>query len=311
MSTNGSLALRHVTLAGNTAAAGGADLFVFGSGAALSLGDAILGSAGGAGCAGTLPTSVGGNVALDGSCALAGTNDRQGVDPLLGPLADNGGATLTHLPQTGSPAIDNGLLPAPATDQRGAARPQGAAPDSGAVEGIVPFAGTPTGEPTALLIGADGGATGADARALATLRALGLDARGIEPAEAATVSLAGLRLIVVSRTAKLKPAAARRLARAGVAIATWSPAVAKQLGLVRAGKTAGLVRSRALRITARGVGLLGARGRVRARPVEQARHGLRPPDPRRVGPRAGKGQRARPARRARDVRASGCASRAG
>lgn len=30
------------------------------------------------------------------------------VDPLLGPLADNGGPTLTHLPGVGSPAIDQG-----------------------------------------------------------------------------------------------------------------------------------------------------------------------------------------------------------
>ncbi len=262
VSTNGTLALRHVTLAGNTASAGGADLFVFGSGASLSLADSILGSAGGAGCAGAAPASAGGNVALDGSCALAGPNDRPGVDPLLGPLADNGGATLTHLPQAGSPAIDNGLQPTPATDQRGAARPQGPAADSGAVEGIVAIMGTPTGAPTALLIGADAGATGADARALATLRALGLEATGIEPAAAATVSLQGLRLIVVSRTAKLTPAVARRLARAGVGIATWSPAAARQLGLVRARGTAGLARGRALRITARGVGLLGARGRV-------------------------------------------------
>ena len=266
VSTNGTLALRHVTLAANTATAGGADLLVFGSGAVLSLADSILASPGGAGCAGLAPVSAGGNVALDGTCALAGTNDRPGVDPLLGPLANNGGVTLTHLPQTGSPAVDNGLLPVPATDQRGAARPQGPAADSGAVEGIVPFAATPEGDPTALLIGADAGATGADAHALATLRALGLDARGIAPGAAASVSLSGIRLVVVSRTAKLKPAAARRLARAGVAIATWSPLVARQLGLVRARGTAGLVRSRALRITSRGVGLLGARGRVQLVP---------------------------------------------
>ncbi len=80
------------------------------------------------------------------------------------------------------------------------------------------------------------------------------------------MSLTGIRLVVVSRTAKLTPAAARRLARAGVAIATWSPVVARQLGLVRARGTAGLVRSRALRITSRGVGLLGARGRVQLVP---------------------------------------------
>ena len=89
-----------------------------------------------------------------------------------------------------------------------------------------------------------------------------------------------MRLVVVSRTAKLTPAAARRLARAGVAIATWSPVVARQLGLVRARGTAGLVRGRALRITARGVGA-ARRARTRAaRRGEQAADGPGPPDAR-------------------------------
>ena len=53
----------------------------------------------------------------------------------LGVLADNGGPTLTHLLEAGSPAIDaaNGAV-CPATDQRGVARPQGAGCDVGAVE---------------------------------------------------------------------------------------------------------------------------------------------------------------------------------
>jgi hypothetical protein len=52
---------------------------------------------------------------------------------LLGPLANNGGPTLTHMPQAGSPAIDQGSG-CPAIDQRGAARPVGPACDIGAVE---------------------------------------------------------------------------------------------------------------------------------------------------------------------------------
>jgi hypothetical protein len=64
------------------------------------------------------------------------------TDPQLGALADNGGPTLTELPQPGSPAIDAGtpggctdqlganLL----TDQRGALRSVGAACDLGATE---------------------------------------------------------------------------------------------------------------------------------------------------------------------------------
>ena len=45
-------------------------------------------------------------------------------DPLLGPLADNGGFTLTHALGAGSPAIDAGdPSNCPATDQRGFPRP--------------------------------------------------------------------------------------------------------------------------------------------------------------------------------------------
>lgn len=60
-----------------------------------------------------------------------------GVDPLLGPLADNGGRTLTHLPASGSLAIDRGNnLAGFLVDQRGDGFPRtrGARTDIGAVE---------------------------------------------------------------------------------------------------------------------------------------------------------------------------------
>ena len=67
------------------------------------------------------------------------------VDPVLGPLQDNGGSTLTHELLFGSPAIDAGdNTVCPATDQRSAPRPTGAACDMGAYEanslplGVVP-----------------------------------------------------------------------------------------------------------------------------------------------------------------------------
>jgi hypothetical protein len=57
------------------------------------------------------------------------------IDPLLGPLANNGGPTQTHALLPGSPAIDaanpNSFS---STDQRGVPRPQGAGPDIGAYE---------------------------------------------------------------------------------------------------------------------------------------------------------------------------------
>jgi hypothetical protein len=65
-------------------------------------------------------------------------SDQLGVDPELGPLADNGGFTRTHLP--GAAAIDRGSEACPADDQRGLPRPVDgdgdgtAACDAGAVE---------------------------------------------------------------------------------------------------------------------------------------------------------------------------------
>lgn len=59
------------------------------------------------------------------------------LDPLLGPLQDNGGATLTHAPLPGSPLVDAGndaLSEDLLVDQRGQARRQGDAVDVGAVE---------------------------------------------------------------------------------------------------------------------------------------------------------------------------------
>jgi hypothetical protein len=58
-------------------------------------------------------------------------------DPLLGPLQDNGGATHTHAPMSGSPVIDTGNNAAGSeTDQRGPSfvRVAGAAADIGAFE---------------------------------------------------------------------------------------------------------------------------------------------------------------------------------
>jgi len=67
------------------------------------------------------------------------TGNLLNVDAKLGPLQDNGGPTLTHELLTGSPAI-NAMPPAlcPATDQRGALRPQDTACEIGAFEVAAP-----------------------------------------------------------------------------------------------------------------------------------------------------------------------------
>ena len=71
------------------------------------------------------------------------------LDPMLGPLGDNGGPTSTFALLPGSPAIDE--VPAtgagcPTMDQRGVARPQGTACDAGAYEHAPP--GSSTGSAT-------------------------------------------------------------------------------------------------------------------------------------------------------------------
>ena len=59
------------------------------------------------------------------------------ADPLLGGLANNGGATLTLLPGAGSPAMNTADdATCASTDQRGQGRPQGPHCDIGAVEVI-------------------------------------------------------------------------------------------------------------------------------------------------------------------------------
>lgn len=79
------------------------------------------------------------------ACAFtSGNHDQIGVDPLLAPLADNGGPTRTFALSAGSPAIDagdpagcadnNGL--ALAVDQRGFARAAGLRCDIGAFERV-------------------------------------------------------------------------------------------------------------------------------------------------------------------------------
>ena len=83
----------------------------------------------------TAITSAGFNLSSDSTCPFNKTGDRVNVDPRLGPLADNGGFSRTHMLLPDSPAIDAGQcvndLPA---DQRGLPRLQGAACDIGALE---------------------------------------------------------------------------------------------------------------------------------------------------------------------------------
>jgi CSLREA domain-containing protein len=64
--------------------------------------------------------SGGYNIDGDGTCDLTAAGDLSKINPKLGPLKNNGGATFTHALPSGSPAIDGGN-PAGCTDHEGAA----------------------------------------------------------------------------------------------------------------------------------------------------------------------------------------------
>ncbi len=79
---------------------------------------------------------------------LVGTGNTE-ANPRLGTLADNGGSTRTCALLAGSSALNSGTSTgAPATDQRGIARPQGAGFDMGAYEAVPAPTPTPTPTPT-------------------------------------------------------------------------------------------------------------------------------------------------------------------
>ena len=113
------LTLLNSTVANNAAITGGGIARLGGS---VQLRTTIVAANTPADCLGTV-VSVGANLDSDDSCSLITMTDIPGVDPLLDPLADNGGPTETHALRVGSPAVDAGNdAIAPATDQRGLPR---------------------------------------------------------------------------------------------------------------------------------------------------------------------------------------------
>ncbi len=89
-----------------------------------------------------LITDGGHNISSDGSCNFTTAGSLNNADPRLASLADNGGPTPTLALLPGSPAIDAGDSAACTPyDQRGVARPVGAACDIGAFEAPSPLAG--------------------------------------------------------------------------------------------------------------------------------------------------------------------------
>jgi hypothetical protein len=151
-SGGGSLLLRLTTVSNNMAGVEGGGLLVGAPVIEVELDHSIVanGAPGDLARWGNQPATVTANYSLiesPGDTLLAGANNIIGSDPLLGPLANNGGPTQTHALLFGCPAIDAGnpAIPSPpATDQRGFARILGPAIDLGSVEGQALPAGVPT-----------------------------------------------------------------------------------------------------------------------------------------------------------------------
>lgn len=127
------------TIAGNRAEGGKAgNLMDAGSEGSLTvLRDSIV--AAGAGlpgfenCSSQGISSAGHNIDSLDQCKFTAAGDKVNTNPLLAPLAANGGPTETMALLAASPALDAGAE-CPPTDQRGVARPQGPGCDIGAFE---------------------------------------------------------------------------------------------------------------------------------------------------------------------------------
>ncbi|MCB9378200.1 MAG: CSLREA domain-containing protein [Holophagales bacterium] len=122
------LSLANLTFSGNVAGAGD-HLYLDGATTTEAV-NVLFGPGGGGGAAdcagnpGVNLTSLGGNIDADNTCNLTAASDQTGVAaPGLDPLADNGGFAPTQALQPGSVAIDTGVDPCPATDERTEPRP--------------------------------------------------------------------------------------------------------------------------------------------------------------------------------------------
>lgn len=128
--SGGTAVIKHSTITNNTT---GIQVL---SGTAAATATIIANQTNSIDCAGTV-TSGGSNIESATTCAFTSPDDLQNTDPLLGPLADNGGRVPTLLPATNSDAIDNaGTTDCTLynTDARDLPRPSGPACDTGAIE---------------------------------------------------------------------------------------------------------------------------------------------------------------------------------
>ena len=128
--------LEHVTIVSNTAVLTDTAIGIYTG--TITISNSIIANNATANCvvSGGMLLSGGYNLEDGDSCGLSAAGDITNTNPMLGPLADNGGPTWTYALSLGSPAIDvipTGLCTA-AADQRGEKRPSGSGCDSGAYE---------------------------------------------------------------------------------------------------------------------------------------------------------------------------------
>ena len=137
ISDSGSASLTYVTVANNQAASGGGLAIAAGSQSAVSSIDSIYQDPQGGSLvvAGGAFQSLGHNLFADSPGVALDLTDLINTDPLLGPLANNGGPTLTQTLLAGSTAMNAGVgVAGITTDQRGASRPTSGPTDIGAVQ---------------------------------------------------------------------------------------------------------------------------------------------------------------------------------
>jgi hypothetical protein len=125
--------LDHVTVVENTAGFSVAGIYIAGD---VSVKNTIVADNLGPNCGGIALSATSYNLEDTNTCGFSAAADQPVTDPLLGPLADNGGPTMTHALLANSPAIDAGSpdCPPPGRDQRGVIRPQRDGCDIGAYE---------------------------------------------------------------------------------------------------------------------------------------------------------------------------------
>jgi hypothetical protein len=145
-----SMTLTHVTAGSNSAVRGSSVAFPAGPGLAGGVYSKsnVLSILQNSLLAGNMPGSngfgplidQGNNLSSDASCQFTALGSLNNTDPRLSPLDEFGGPTPTMALLGGSSAINAALAAyCPATDQRGVARPFGAACDIGAFESAPPY----------------------------------------------------------------------------------------------------------------------------------------------------------------------------